>query len=106
MIYDMRDILTVEVRTLTPDGGGGYTESWETAAEIPNIYAAIIPVTGGKRLMHRQMMQETTVKIRTRYQEGFDGDFRLTDGTFCYYPLSVQDSDGKKTYLDILAEKR
>ena len=106
MISDLRHVLSLQQKTMTPDGGGGFSITWSNVASNPVLHAGIIAMGGPKRFMHRQFLCDGTVKMRIRYRDDVTDDMRLTDGSRHYYIQSVQDSDGKKAFLDIIAEKR
>lgn len=43
MLGTLNQRATIRARTLSPDGGGGYTESWDVVA---TVWARLDPVTG------------------------------------------------------------
>lgn len=106
MISDLRHVLSLQQKTMTPDGGGGFTVAWNNVDSDPVLHVGISPMGGTKRFMHRQFISDGSVKMRIRYRDDVTDDMRLTDGSAHYYIQSVQDSDGKKAFLDIIAEKR
>lgn len=65
----LRTPVTFERRTNTPDGSGGYTQSWAAVSGAPTI-AFVKPVSGSER-MHSQRLDATvTLKVTVRFFDG------------------------------------
>jgi len=48
MIGDMKHRVAIRQPVLTPDGAGGFSESWQ---DVATVYASIMPATAGEQLM-------------------------------------------------------
>lgn len=106
MIGKLSRILTLQELTMTPDGGGGYAEIWQNVAQDPLLHAAIEGISGGKAHEARQAVATARCRILFRYRSDVNPGMRFTEGAFCYDILSVSDADGKKAFLEAVAEKR
>ena len=67
MIGSLNQRASIRAKTLTPDGGGGYTESWD---EIAQAWVSIEPTGGGdvfgpdaveSRVRHRVMLRRNSL---------------------------------------------
>ena len=67
MIGELNQRASIVARTLTPDGGGGYTESWDVVA---TVWVSVAPNSGGdvfgpdqteSRVRHRIALRRTTI---------------------------------------------
>lgn len=59
MIGELTQHATLQAKTLTPDGGGGYDESWET---FGMAWIALAPISGG------DVFGPDTVESRIRHR--------------------------------------
>lgn len=104
MIGDLSHLLTLQERTLTPDGGGGFTMVWQDVASVPTLYAAVEALSGGERQEALQLVSAVTHRITLRYREDVSADMRFVEGSAVYYIMSAQDPDGTKKRLQVIAE--
>ncbi|HEV2561924.1 MAG TPA: phage head closure protein [Rhizomicrobium sp.] len=67
MIGELNQRAAIEAKTLTPDGGGGYSESWDVVA---NVWVSVAPNGGSdvfgpdqaeSRVRHRISLRRTNV---------------------------------------------
>lgn len=65
---DLRHKITIQIKSLTPDGMGGSANIWVACAN--NISAAIWPVSGKERLQNLQLEAVVTHRIRIRWLPG------------------------------------
>jgi head-tail adaptor len=84
-----------------PDGGGGFETTWQ---DVTELYARIdraeteeIPERGGRVTRRRCRL---TVLHRADIAPGQ----RLLEGLTAYNILSLRDIDGRRVYLEIIAE--
>lgn len=107
MIGALRHPLTLQEAVETPDGGGGFTTAWRNLPASPQVYAAIMPLSGQESLHFRKVAAETTHRIKLRYRGDVTTSMRMVDGDNKIYEiLSVIDIDKSGAYLDILAVVR
>lgn len=106
MIGDLKQRVTVQESALTPDGSGGFTESWQAVAADPEIYAEIIPLSGGEQLRFHQLEITATHRITIRYRGDVTPAMRMVKSATVYDIASVTDRGGRGVWLDILATVR
>lgn len=99
-IGQLKNLLVIEEPVLAPDGGGGFTVSWQEVAEV---YADIAELAGSEPLQHRQLSSRMPCRITLLYRADIRADMRLTGGGRSYGIVSLRDPDGKGAYLEIIA---
>lgn len=104
MIGNLRHLLLIQKEIRTPDGGGGFTVTWQDIATTPLVYAAITSLSGSEQLSQRQLATAVSCRIVIRHRDDITPDMRLTDGKKIYDIISVKDPDGALVYLEIIAE--
>ena len=107
MIGDMKYRVTIEQAALTPDGAGGFAETWAALATDPVVYASIVPMTAGAALKFGQIDGETTHHIVLRYRADVTVGMRLVDANgVAYLVTAALDRGGLRRYLDVSASVR
>lgn len=74
-IGKLRHRITIQQLTRTPDGSGGYTETWPT---FSTVWASINPVHGKELFEAQQIQSNVTHKIRIRYLSGVKSSMRVS----------------------------
>ena len=83
--------------TRTPDGAGGWSESWGTVA---TIHAAVEPFRGSERYLAQQQTPGVEWRLTTRYREDISAsDTRVEWKGRQYDVVSVYDPDGARRWL-------
>ncbi|MBI3440666.1 MAG: phage head closure protein [Proteobacteria bacterium] len=103
MISEMKRRITLQEQVRTPDGGGGFTVTWQNIATVPEVYAAIVPLSGAEQLRHHQLEASVTHRITLRYRSDVTTAMRIVHDTTVYHITAVIDQDGLGTSLEILA---
>lgn len=104
MIADMKYRVTIQQVVLTPDGAGGFSESWQNLATAPVVYASITPAAAGEQMKYGQTEATTTHHIVMRYRTDVTpGMILIDEDAVTYAIVSVADQNGAKIYLEILA---
>lgn len=99
-----RHLLAVESRSLAPDGWGGFGESWSPVDDLPQIYASIRDIGGGRPLRGPQITLATTHRIQTAFTTYLLPGMRLISSEDRIYSIeAVLDPSGLREYLEILA---
>ena len=106
MIGDLKHRLTLQEPVRVADGAGGFTETWQAVAGTPDVYAAVVPLSGAEQLRFHQLASSVTHKITMRYRSDVTPKHRLFSAGAVYDIFAVLDRDGEKNWLDILAEIR
>lgn len=72
----LRNRITIQSSTATPDAAGQLTRTWSTfAASVP---AKVESVTGGETLRGRQIAAETKIVFTVRYLAGVTAQMRVS----------------------------
>jgi SPP1 family predicted phage head-tail adaptor len=103
MIGDLKHRVTLQQPVLSADGGGGYGESWQNLSSVPEVYAEIIPLSGGEQLRFYQLETSVTHRLTIRYRSDVTNAMRVLKGAVAYNIVSVTDRGGSGDWLDILA---
>lgn len=103
MIGNLKHRVTFQKSVRTPDGGGGFTEIWQSIDSNPIVYAAIMPLSGGEQLRFHQLEATVTHRIVIRYRSDVTSAMRIVRGTTIYDITAVTDRNGQGVYLEILA---
>lgn len=99
--------LVLETRERTPDGAGGFTESW---VAMGTLWASVSARTAREdflgaverpRVQYRIIVRGAPVDAPRRPRP----DQRLRDGTRIYDILTVTEADADGRYLQLLAEE-
>lgn len=111
---DLRTLVTIERRTATPDGVGGFTEAW--AADPAGGAWAKVEAAGGIMGMAAAMSAgrvspSNTYKITVRFRGDGNGapywsanDRVIVNGRE-YGIMSVVDPDGRRKFIQIIAQE-
>lgn len=70
----MKHRVTLQERSLTEDGQGGYTEEWE---DVASLWAHVTPLKGYERMQAMQLASPITHKVLIRYRAGLTTSMRL-----------------------------
>ena len=106
MIGDLKHRVTLQESVRASDGGGGFTESWQSLAAAPDVYASIVPLSGGEQLRYHQLESTVTHRITIRYRTDVTPAMRIVKDATVYDITSVAAQEGRAVYLEILAAVR
>ena len=99
---DMRHRITLQARTQTPTGGGGFSDAYTTVA---SVRAAIRTIFGGRLIDGVQDQERVTHNFTIRYRpDRAAWRYVLFDGRR-FTVRTVSDPDERKRWLEILAEE-
>ena len=76
MLHQLSQRAALQAMTLTPDGGGGYSEGWQTFASVwvkvapAGAADAVSADTLASRARHRAVIGDRTFKIHAVLDEG------------------------------------
>ncbi len=102
-IGELRQRVTLQALVLTPDGGGGFTESWSDLAEI---WARIRPVSGVELVLGEQRQHRVTHEIAIRYRLGVQPNQRLIHDGRVFSILAVVNPAERNVFLILHCEER
>lgn len=101
MIGDMKHRVTIRQPMLTPDGAGGFSESWQ---DIAAVYASIKPAAASEQLKFGQIEAIMTHRIIIRYRTDImPGMILIDEDGVTYNIISSAAQNGAKAYLALLA---
>ncbi len=107
MIGKMKYRVTIEEAVLTPDGAGGFTETWQAIATAPTVYASIVPASAGAMMKFGGVETEVTHDIVLRYRTDVTAGMRLVDENGVIYLVTASvPQDGAHFFLAISASAR
>ncbi len=89
MIGDMKYRVTIEQAQLTPDGAGGFAETWQALTTAPAVYASIVPAAAGSGLKFGGVAPEVTHDIVLRYRTDVTAGMRLVDENGVVYLITA-----------------
>ena len=102
MLSQLNRRVTLEAQTLAPDGGGGYSASWNV---IATVWAAIEPISGadvfGPDASEARVKYRVVLRRRTDVAAGM----RVNDGGRLFAIHAVQDDGPQSQFLTLMAEK-
>lgn len=102
-IGDLRQRVGIERAARVADGGGGADETWEMLAEV---WAAVLPVTGGERFEADAIEARVTHEVWMRYRADVTPDMRLRLGSRLFDVRAVIDFEERHRFLKCLCEER
>ena len=99
---DLKHYITIQQKTLVPDGLGGFTETWTT---FQSVYAAIWPMRASERVNMMQVEMNVTHRIRIRYLQKINSDMRISYGNRIFKIEGIANRDERNKYLEILCSE-
>jgi SPP1 family predicted phage head-tail adaptor len=99
----LREPITVERMTRTPDGAGGFTEAWAAVSGAPTR-AMVKAMSGGERWASDRVEATSTHRIVTRYVDGLLESDRIIIRSRSYNIRFINNVDFDDKFLEITAE--
>ena len=96
----MRHRVVIQTVTQTPDGAGGFTENWTTAA---TVWASIQPANGRERWVAGQMETHVTHRIECRYNSAITTAMRILWGARVFDVVEVLNIEERNILMRIMA---
>jgi len=97
-----RQRATLEAKVLTADGGGGYSESWETYA---TIWVALEPESGGNPAAAGRAEMRVSCRFVIRRREDVSINHRLRIGARLFAIRAVLDEGAQSAWMTLLCEE-
>jgi len=104
MICTMRERVTFEEETPTPDGGGGSTTAWGNISTTPTVWAEVKPVRGSEAVDTGHLASKQMYLVTIRHRTDITTAMRIVWGSVYMNIRATQNRDMKKKYLTIEAE--
>lgn len=95
----LRNVVTIQAKTRTPDGMGGFTETWAQVSGAPTR-AMITAAPGSERWGFMRQVPGNTYKMVTRFFSGATAAQRVLCGGKEYAVLGVVDPDLRSDWLE------
>ena len=73
-IANLRQRISIEQLARTPDGQGGFTESW---SEFASVWAAIEPASASERYFAQRIESNISHKITIRWLDNVKSEMRI-----------------------------
>ena len=102
-IGDLKKRIDVQAQTRTPDGAGGFTNSWVTIAS--QIAAAIWPVSANEQIQAQAVTMIATHRVRIRFRAGINATRRIAYAGRYFNIVSVIDQNMAHRVLDLLCKE-
>lgn len=109
---DLRHRIEWQTQTRTPDGGGGFNNTWIAVpgfdTTIPN--AAIWDISGAKQFEGGRTIAIATKRVRIRYRRGFSASWRGKDlchffGKYLQIVMAPIDVGDKHQWLELMCKE-
>ncbi len=100
---DLRQLVTIQTATLTPDAAGGSTEAWATYV---TAYARVRPLSSRELYAQGQVQGAITHELTIRYQSGIRPKMRVSWGSRTFQITGVRtiNEERRFTILDCAEE--
>ncbi|MDK2986534.1 MAG: hypothetical protein PWQ96_2178 [Clostridia bacterium] len=98
-IGELRDKVTIQEYIQTPDGYGGFSETWQ---DKYTVWANIKPLRGREYFEMQKIQSEITHKITIRYRSDINTSNRIRYKDQILNIKSVIDIDNRHRYLEIM----
>ena len=99
-ILDQR--ATLQAMTLAPDGGGGYSESWQTVA---SVWVNVAPLGASDKFAADAMASRASHRILLRRRDDVVAGQRLVAGTRTFRIHAVLAESRREPHLTLLCEE-
>ena len=102
MIGELNQRAAIQAKTLTPDGGGGYSESWDVVA---NVWVSVAPNSGGDVFGPDQTESRVRHRISLRRTNAVAAGQRVVVGARTFRIHAVLDEGPQATLVNLLCEE-
>lgn len=99
----LRRALDLEQHVRTPDGAGGFSESW---TKLATVFAELRPIVAASTVSADQEVESVTHRVRLRMRAGVSAGMRLREEARIYEIVTVHDPDETGRYLECRARER
>ena len=99
----LRHPLALQQATATPDGAGGFAESWTTVA---TVFGRIEPLRADSFSRADQIMEEVTHRITIRHRANVSAGMRFSAGGRVFEIVTVHDPDETGRFLECRTRER
>jgi len=97
-----RQRVVLEAKTLTPDGGGGYAEDWQTYA---TVWGALEPVSAREPTEAARPESRVTHRLTIRRRGDVSANHRARIGARIFAILGILDEGSQSLWMTLLCEE-
>lgn len=101
-IAELRHRIKFQSLSRTPDGQGGFTESW---TDFTEVWAKIIPKNGKERYFSQQIQPVISHEITVRWLEGITTEMRILFEGRIFQIHSIRRDIEERWFITIDAEE-
>lgn len=102
MISDLNKRITLQYKTIVPDGMGGFTNSWNDAG---TVWAALWPTSAKEIIQANSTAMVVSHRIRIRYRRDVKGSWRVKFGTRYFAIIAITNPNEKNEFLDLMCKE-
>ena len=102
MLGSLNQRATLRAQTLTPDGGGGYSESWDVVAIV---WARLEPVSGADSTRAGKLESRVRHKLTLRRSNAVAAGQRVEIGARVFAVRALLDDGPQSQLLTLLCEE-
>jgi SPP1 family predicted phage head-tail adaptor len=102
MLGTLDQRIALQVNTLAPDGGGGYTESWQTYAVV---WAKIVPLGAGDTFGSDRLESRVRHRVMLRRRDDIMAGHRLAVDSRTLKVHAVFNQDVRAQFMTLLCEE-
>lgn len=102
MLRTLNQRATLLARTLTPDGGGGFTESWDAFA---SVWIALHPLSARDAPGADRMESRVRHRIALRRRGDLSPGQRVAVGARLFRVHAMLDAGARESYVTLLCEE-
>lgn len=102
MLGTLNQRATISAHTLTPDGGGGYSESW---APVAIVWARLDVLTGADRTAADKLESRVRHKLTLRRSSAFAAGQRVAIGARNFAVRALLDPGPQSPLMTLLCEE-
>jgi SPP1 family predicted phage head-tail adaptor len=102
---ELRHLITLQTpSTATPDGDGGFTNTW---ADLATVWASIVPATARdlERVVAGTVQSSATHLVTIRYLAGVTTKTRVVFGSRLFSVTGVQNPDERNISLVLVCQE-
>lgn len=97
----MRERVTIEQETATPDGYGGYANTWATVA---TVWAKVEPLSGREQIEADKLQGVVNTRVTIRYRSDVVPGMRLVWGSRNYNIRAVISEEERDRFLQLTCD--
>ena len=102
MIGELNQRAALQAKTLTPDGGGGFSESWQSFA---SVWVAVAPIAGNDALSADALQSRVRHRIVLRRRSDLAAGQRVVVGARRFKVQALLDEGPRASTMTLLCEE-